>query len=48
MKVLIFEKDETPFVKDLGVTIPPGSHALVGIELLEVIDFDKIKSTISI
>jgi hypothetical protein len=36
IKVLIFEKDEEAFVKNLGITVPPGAHALVGIELMEV------------
>ena len=36
IKALILPKGEEPFVKTLGVTMPPGAHALVGIDIKEV------------
>ena len=36
IKALILAKGEEPFVKTLGITVLPGSHALVGMQLTEV------------
>ena len=36
IKALILHKEEEPFVRSLGVTVLPGTHALVGVELSEV------------
>ena len=36
IKVLILPKGEEAFIKTLGITIPPGVHALVGLDIKEV------------
>ena len=36
VKALILDNDEEPFIKTLGITFLPGSHALVGMLLTEV------------
>ena len=36
VKALILPKGEEAFIKTLGITIPPGAHALVGINIKEV------------
>ena len=47
IKALILAKGEEPFVKTLGITILPGSHALVGMQLTEVgWKTDKYTSTV--
>ena len=37
MKVLILPKTDVPLVKSFGIAVPPGMHALIGMELTEVI-----------
>ena len=37
MKVLILPKTDVPMVKSFGIAVPPGMHALIGMELTEVI-----------
>ena len=36
VKALILPKGEEAFIRTLGITIPPGAHALVGINIKEV------------
>ena len=36
IKALILANDEVPFIKTLGITFLPGSHALVGMLVTEV------------
>lgn len=36
IKILLHENNEIPLVRDLGLAIPPGSHAYVGVQILEV------------
>ena len=36
IKTLILNKDDQPFVRNLGVNVLPGTHALIGIEISEV------------
>ncbi len=36
LKVLVHDQDEIPLVGELGQAIPPGSHAFVGIQMLQV------------
>ncbi len=40
LKVLVHDQDEIPLVGELGQAIPPGSHAFVGIQMLQVSDLD--------
>ncbi len=37
IKILIHDNTEIPLVRDLGQAIPPGSHAFVGVQILQVI-----------
>ena len=36
IKLLIHENTEVPLVRDLGNAIPPGTHAYVGIQIVQV------------
>lgn len=36
IKILIHDQNEVPLVKDLGQAVPPGSHAFVGLTVLDV------------
>ena len=36
IKLLVHENNEVPLVRDLGVAIPPGTHAYVGVKIFEV------------
>ena len=36
IKALILDKGEVPFVKTLGISSMPGTHALVGMQLTQV------------
>ena len=36
MKLLVHDHSELPLVKDFGVAIPPGFHALVAVKVIEV------------
>ena len=36
IKLLVHENDEVPLVRDLGVAIPPGTHAYLGVQIVEV------------
>lgn len=38
MKILVHEQNEIPLVKDFGLAIPPGFHALVAVKVIEVSD----------
>ena len=40
IKLLIHDNTEVPLVKDLGNAIPPGTHAYVGIQIVQVRHFD--------
>ena len=37
IKLLVHDNQEVPLVRDLGVAIPPGTHAYVGVQITEVI-----------
>ena len=46
VKVLLHERDEPPLVKDLGMSLPAGSHALLGIKMEKVRDtWEKVRDT---
>lgn len=36
IKLLVHDNQEIPLVRDLGVAIPPGAHAYVGVQITEV------------
>ena len=36
VKILVHEQEEIPMVRELGQAISPGSHAFVGIQMLQV------------
>ena len=44
IKLLIHDNTEVPLVKDLGNAIPPGTHAYVGIQIVQVRHFDCLLS----
>ena len=36
VKILVHDQEEIPLVRELGQAISPGSHAFVGIQMLQV------------
>ncbi len=38
VKILVHDQEEIPLVRSLGQAISPGSHAFVGIQMLQVKD----------
>ena len=47
IKLLIHDNTEVPLVRDLGNAIPPGTHAYVGIQIVQVRIFIGKFSTLS-
>ena len=36
LKILVHDQNQIPLVRDLGQAVPPGAHAFVGIQILQV------------
>lgn len=36
LKILVHAQHQFPLVRDLGQAVPPGAHAFVGIQMLQV------------
>ena len=45
VKILVHDQEEIPLVRELGQAISPGSHAFVGIQMLQVSTHFNIKNS---